>query len=108
MSPRFHPVGRKLPRLSVSPFMGTDSQTPVKRTAEQVIEKNVAARGGLQAWRMVQNLSLRGKMEAGGNDSKTRPVAGDGAGATAEASRTASAASLSLGNEARAESVSRN
>ena len=36
-------------------------------SAAQIVEKNVAARGGLQAWRAVQTLSLQGKMGAGGN-----------------------------------------
>ena len=62
--------------LAASLAMGADSQSPAKLTAEQVIEKNVAARGGLQAWRAVQSLSMSGKMDAGGNESKTRPVAG--------------------------------
>ncbi len=33
----------------------------------QVIEKNIAARGGLQAWRAVQSLSMRGKMDLDGS-----------------------------------------
>ena len=36
-------------------------------SAAQIVDKNVAARGGLQAWRAVQTLSLQGKMGAGGN-----------------------------------------
>jgi hypothetical protein len=35
------------------------------------VDKNVAARGGLQAWRAVQTLSLQGKMGAGGNQRGT-------------------------------------
>ena len=34
-------------------------------TAAQIVEKHVAARGGLSAWRAVQTLSLSGKMDAG-------------------------------------------
>lgn len=41
-----------------------------KLTAAQIVEKNVSARGGLQAWRAVQTLSMSGKIEAG---SKERP-----------------------------------
>jgi len=40
---------------------------PTGLSAAQIVEKNVAARGGLQAWRAVQTLSLQGKMGAGGN-----------------------------------------
>jgi outer membrane lipoprotein-sorting protein len=46
-----------------------------KLTAEQVVAKNVAARGGLQSWQAVQTLSMSGKMDAGGNESPTRLAA---------------------------------
>jgi hypothetical protein len=36
-------------------------------SATEIVDKNVAARGGLEAWRAVQTLSLQGKMGAGGN-----------------------------------------
>jgi hypothetical protein len=36
-------------------------------SAAQIVDRNVAARGGLQAWRGVQTLSLEGTMGAGGN-----------------------------------------
>jgi hypothetical protein len=36
-------------------------------SAAQIVDKNVAARGGLPAWRAVQALSLQGTMGAGGN-----------------------------------------
>jgi outer membrane lipoprotein-sorting protein len=63
--------------LAVSLALGADSTSSVANlTAEQVIEKNVAARGGLQAWRAVRTLSMSGKMDAGGNESSTRPVQG--------------------------------
>jgi hypothetical protein len=39
---------------------------PAKLSAAQIVEKNVAARGGLDKWRAVQSLSWAGKMEAGG------------------------------------------
>jgi hypothetical protein len=54
--------------LAVSLVGATD--TPSVRaglSAAQIVDKNVAARGGLQAWRAVQTLSLQGKMGAGGN-----------------------------------------
>lgn len=63
--------------LAVSLALGADTPSSVaKLTAEQVIEKNVAARGGLQAWRAVQTLSMSGKTDAGGNESPTRLVQG--------------------------------
>jgi outer membrane lipoprotein-sorting protein len=46
---------------------GTASpQAPAKLTAAQIVEKNVSAKGGLQAWRAVQTISFSGKMDAGG------------------------------------------
>jgi len=36
-------------------------------SAAEIVSKNVAARGGLQAWRAVKTMSLTGKMGAGGN-----------------------------------------
>lgn len=52
------------------------SSSVAKLTAEQVIDRNVAARGGLQAWRAVQTLSMSGKMQAGGNEQPTNRTAG--------------------------------
>ncbi|PYX40981.1 MAG: outer membrane lipoprotein-sorting protein [Acidobacteria bacterium] len=43
-----------------------------KLTAAQVVEKNVAARGGSQAWRGVHTISWKGKMDAGAGDSAAR------------------------------------
>ena len=43
-------------------------------SAAQVITKNVAARGGLEAWRAVQTMSLSGKTGAGGNQRATLQV----------------------------------
>src|ERR1700722_867535 len=47
---------------------------PAKLSATEVITKNVAARGGLQAWRAVQTMSLSGKTGAGGNQRATLRV----------------------------------
>ena len=41
-------------------------------TAAQIVEKHVAARGGMQAWRAVQTMSWAGKMDAGVGDSSAR------------------------------------
>ena len=58
--------------------IGADAPTAApKMTAAQIVDKNVAARGGLQAWRAVQTLSIAGKMDAGGNrDRATLPMPG--------------------------------
>ena len=46
-----------------------------KLSGAEIVDKNVAARGGLQAWRSVQTMTMSGKMGAGGN---RRPPAGAG------------------------------
>jgi len=54
--------------------------SPTARTlsAEEIVAKNVAARGGLQAWRAVGTMTLKGKMGVGGNQraSLSVPLAG--------------------------------
>ena len=54
--------------LAASLVLAADTRSaPAGLSATQIVDKNVAARGGLQAWRAVQTLSLEGKMGAGGN-----------------------------------------
>jgi hypothetical protein len=43
-----------------------------KLTADQIVAKYAAARGGLTAWHSVQTLSLSGKMDVGTGDSTSR------------------------------------
>jgi hypothetical protein len=45
-----------------------------KLSAAAIVDKNVAARGGLQAWRSVQTMALIGKLGAGGNQRSTIAV----------------------------------
>jgi hypothetical protein len=45
--------------------MAAGCRSPAERAAQPIIEKNAAARGGLEAWRKVQALSLAGNLEAG-------------------------------------------
>jgi len=40
------------------------------------VEKNVAARGGLTAWRSVHALEMKGKLDAGGNNRPTLQIPG--------------------------------
>jgi outer membrane lipoprotein-sorting protein len=47
--------------------------TPPALSAAQIIERNVAARGGLEAWRAVQTMSFTGKMDAGGKENVQLP-----------------------------------
>jgi hypothetical protein len=51
----------------------TQSKPAVPRlSAAEIVNRNVAARGGLQAWHAVQAMSWTGKMEAGTGDSNAR------------------------------------
>jgi hypothetical protein len=50
------------------------AQSQVNLSASEIVSKNVAARGGLQAWRAVQSMSWKGKMGAGGNQRAPLPV----------------------------------
>jgi hypothetical protein len=55
----------------------TAADTPpagAKLSAAAIVDKNVAARGGLQAWRAVQTMSMSGKLGAGGNQRAALPL----------------------------------
>ena len=59
--------------LSISSYPAlTAMGSPASLTAAQIVEKNIAARGGLQAWHGVQTLSWSGKLDAGAGDSIER------------------------------------
>lgn len=47
-----------------------------KLSAAEIVDKNVTARGGMQAWQAVQTLSLQGKLGAGGNQRATLAIPG--------------------------------
>jgi len=51
-----------------------ETPSEAKLSAAAIVEKNVAARGGLQAWRAVQTMSMQGRLGAGGNRRATIPV----------------------------------
>jgi hypothetical protein len=52
----------------------SNAPSQAKLSAAEIVDKNVAARGGLQAWRSVQALSFTGKLGAGGNQRVALPV----------------------------------
>src|SRR2546421_7340081 len=56
------------------PAAGGETPSEGKLSAAAIVEKNVAARGGLQAWRGVQTMSMQGRLGAGGNRRATVPV----------------------------------
>jgi outer membrane lipoprotein-sorting protein len=65
-------------------------------SAAQIVEKHVAARGGLQAWRDVQTLLVTGKIEAGSGDSVARStkISKSGLGASVKQKRLEAAAGV--------------
>ena len=57
--------------LALSPALSLAAEkvaAPARLSATAIVEKNIAARGGLNAWRAVHSLSWSGMMEAGGGD----------------------------------------
>src|SRR5437016_9503314 len=66
---------------------------PAGVSLSQIVEKHVAARGGVKAWHAVQTLAVSGKLDAGTGDSVTRSttIARQGAGASARRGERAAA-----------------
>jgi len=60
--------------LAISLFAAGDTPTGANLSAAAIVDKNITARGGLQAWRAVQTMSMEGKMGAGGNQRSTLSV----------------------------------
>ena len=69
-----------LPSLMAGADTSTKAAAAPSLTAAQIVDKNVAAPGGLSAWRAVQTLQMKGKLDAGGNrrDALVRPTATKG------------------------------
>jgi outer membrane lipoprotein-sorting protein len=67
---------------------------PAGLSVDQIVDRHVAARGGLAAWRGLHTISVRGKLEAGTGDSiqRSRTMAQQGAGASAKRAQRAVAA----------------
>jgi hypothetical protein len=60
----------------VSSIAGAADTTSARAniSAAEIVQKNIAARGGLQAWRAVQTMSMEGKLGAGGNQRAAMPT----------------------------------
>lgn len=81
--------------LLAQALAATDSKMPpAGLSAAQIVDKHVAARGGLTAWRAVQTLSVNGKLEAGAGDSiaRSKKLALEGVGASVKRAERAAAA----------------
>src|SRR5712692_1119763 len=60
--------------LAISLATAGDIPSGTNLSASAIVDKNVTARGGLQAWRAVHTMSFAGKMGAGGNRRAALPV----------------------------------
>jgi hypothetical protein len=47
--------------------------TPTTLSVDQIVDKNIAARGGLSAWRGVKTLTIAGELDAGGKPNHALP-----------------------------------
>ena len=61
--------------VTATPAAAAEQPTapPATLTATQIVERNVAARGGLAAWRAVDTLTISGRMDAGGKPNVELP-----------------------------------
>ena len=87
-------VSLLLSACATAALAAADKAAPAGLSAAQIVEKNVAARGGLPAWRAVQALSVSGKLDAGTGDSiqRSTTLARQGAGVSARRAERAAAA----------------
>ncbi len=92
-----------LSACAAAALAATDTKpAPAGFTAAQIVEKHVAARGGLKAWLAVQTLSVNGKLDAGSGDSVERSMrmAGEGPGAGVKRGRAAARAAAAGADKA--------
>jgi outer membrane lipoprotein-sorting protein len=74
--------------------------TPSKLSSAQIVDRNIAARGGAAAWRGVQTLSVSGTLDAGAGDSIARSttLAQSGFGASARRKQAQAAGASAAGS----------
>ncbi len=53
--------------------LAATAATPANLSVEQIVEKNIAARGGLVAWHAVNTLTTEGQLDAGGKPAHQLP-----------------------------------
>jgi hypothetical protein len=71
------PASKVAPASKAASAAGAAAEAPVTPvsnvSAEQIVEKNVTARGGLAAWRAVNSMTMSGRMDAGGKQDTQLP-----------------------------------
>lgn len=61
--------------LSATLWAADVKPAPAGLSAEEIVQKNMAARGGVAAWHALQSMTWQGKMDAGYGDSAARSAA---------------------------------
>jgi hypothetical protein len=71
---KFMGISLTLAFAAISASAANNAPVRSNLSAADIVNKNVQARGGLQAWRAVQSLSMEGKLGAGGNQRAPLPL----------------------------------
>jgi hypothetical protein len=66
-------VPARTPAPTATPAAGEKLSPPPTLPVAQIIDRNVAARGGLAAWRAVNSMTISGEMDAGGKKDMQLP-----------------------------------
>jgi outer membrane lipoprotein-sorting protein len=85
------------PALRAADSSTRQASTAATLTAAQVVDRHVSARGGLDAWRSMQTLTLNGRIEAGAGDSVARSERVARAGRAGNKGRRAEVAAAGAG-----------
>jgi outer membrane lipoprotein-sorting protein len=59
--------------IAATPALAATAPAAGSLTAAQIVDRNVAARGGLEAWHKVNSLTMSGEMDAGGKQDVKLP-----------------------------------
>jgi len=70
---RYLHIAYSLTALAVLSTPAAYGAQPANLSAAQIVEQNVAARGGLNAWRKVYSMSMSGELDAGGKQDTKLP-----------------------------------
>jgi hypothetical protein len=69
-------MGTRTPRWAIAAWLATAAFAPafgadLHLTAAQIVEKNAAARGGVEAWRKIVTMAWAGRVSAGGSPAQS-------------------------------------
>src|ERR1700693_2967236 len=66
-------TGCMLSMAAATSGFSTSVAAPASLSVDQIVERNIAARGGLAAWRAVKTLTIAGDLDAGGKPNHALP-----------------------------------